>query len=98
MKYGIPVPVGTGRQCKVYRNPYGAPHVVVPHVPEPGDILRVYTREKDLQIGHLLTISPPGYEMPGRVVKRYADDPYYWRPHANGGIGWYDVEVLEKPK
>ena len=83
---------------------YGGPRIVVKYVPSPGEVIEVvYRSKKDLQIGDPVTLSPPGYEMPGIVVGTSAEEPRYQNIELCGGKvknmgkGYYQVKVLEIP-
>jgi len=85
------------------RTPYGKPRVIADHVVQPGEIIKFYHTRKNLQVGQNVTISPPGYDMPGVIVGTEADNARFQhaqicgKPERNVGEGFYFVRIMEIP-
>ncbi len=62
----------------------------------------VFVTSAELNLGDVVTLSPPGYDRPGRVVERYCDNPRFQNHElvggkiVNTGRGWYDIEVIDE--
>lgn len=86
------------------KSKYGGPRIAAKYVPKPGDVMTLFRKERDLKPGDQVTISPPGYDMPGIVIGTSANDPRYQSvklcggKETNIGEGFYQIKVMEIPK
>jgi hypothetical protein len=83
---------------------FGGPRIAVRYVPCEGEEFTVYREKMDLWVGEIVTISPPGWDMPGEVIHDYANDVHFHDQHLcggkviNGGKGYYKIKVKDIPR